>query len=215
MKGVQGNQSSAPVLAIHPTTPEPERIEQAVKELSAGRILVIPTDTVYGIAQLVTATAQPSALKEAKQRPEEKSIPLLVARVDDLVCYGSEVPSYAKKLAAEHWPGALTLVVRASKRLPRHFVAEDGSIALRMPADTITLALLKALPAPLACSSANLSGKAPATSLDELDPLIAKQVSLIIDGGSLSGGVASTVVSCLQADPRVLRPGPVTLEELR
>ena len=200
------------ILSIHPVLPEPELIHQAAEALALGRILVIPTDTVYGIAQLVSSSTSPRELREIKERPEEKNIPLLVSSLSDLERFGSGLPVYAKELAAKYWPGALTMVVRAGDALPPQFAAEDGSVALRMPACNITLALLDAVQVPLVCSSANLSGKAPATSFEELDPLVAERVAMIIDGGSLTGGVASTVVSCLGEEPKVLRPGPVRLE---
>ena len=202
---------AAPILFIDPEAPEPALIEKAAHELRAQRLLVVPTDTVYGIAQLVSCAAEPEDVARAKQRPAEKGIPLLIANPGDLERYGSAVPNYARDLAAAHWPGALTLVVHASPEIPPQFVSEDGSVALRVPAHTITLALLEAAGAPLACSSANLAGQPPATTIEELDPLVAACVALIVDGGPLSGGVASTVVSCLGEAPLVLRPGPVTL----
>jgi len=203
---------STPILSINPASPEPELIEQAARALNLGQIMVIPTDTVYGIAQLVTPTADPEELKKIKERPGEKNIPLLVASLSDLERYGTELPAFAKELAAKHWPGELTLVVRASSAMPAQFIGEDGSVALRVPACNITLALLDAVKSPLACSSANISGKPPATSLEELDPLVAERVSLIVDGGSLLGGVPSTVVCCLNEQPKLLRPGPVRVE---
>jgi tRNA threonylcarbamoyl adenosine modification protein (Sua5/YciO/YrdC/YwlC family) len=202
------------------------------------------------VGLLVSDTANPDLLFQGKQRPRDKSVPLLVASVDDLTCFGRDVPEYAEKLASRHWPGALTLVVQASAAVPEKFVATDGSIALRMPAHNIALALLKALGMPVACSSANLSGKAAARSVEQLDPELCRAAALVIDGGSLEesilssdlsstglksspnvelsssaqdslnrslsdgslgGGVASTVVSCLQVEPRVLRPGPITI----
>ena len=202
---------NTPVLNINSIVPEPGLIKQAADALVTGKILILPTDTVYGIAQLVSREASPVELKRIKQRPEEKSIPILIARPSGLQRYSSGLPVYAKELAVRHWPGALTLVVRASDEIPPAYVADDGSVALRMPAHNITLALLEACGTLLACTSANLSGEAPAVQLSELDPLLIQQADLVIDGGMLSGGVASTVVSCLGEEPLVLRPGPVTL----
>ncbi|MCL2529085.1 MAG: L-threonylcarbamoyladenylate synthase [Coriobacteriia bacterium] len=203
---------SAPTLRINPVSPEPELIKQAAEALTLGQIVVIPTDTVYGIAQLASPTADPEELKKIKERPGEKNIPLLVASLADLEHYSTELPAYAKELAAQHWPGGLTLVVRASKAMPPQFIGEDGSVALRMPACNIALALMEAAEAPLACSSANISGKPPATAFAELDPLLAERVSLIVDGGGLSGGVPSTVICCLNKQPKLLRPGAVRVK---
>lgn len=201
----------APILAINPVAPESEYIGQAASVLTGGDALILPTDTVYGIAVLVSDAIDPGLLFACKQRPREKSIPLLVSSQRDLSAFGSAVPDYAEELATLHWPGALTLVVRASEAVPEQFVAPDGSIALRMPANEIALDLLRAVGAPLATSSANLSGKPPALSAGELDPELARSVALIIDGGSLTGGVPSTVVSCLEGVPKVLRVGAVPL----
>ena len=203
---------NTPILSPNPNTPEPELIQQVAKELLAYRVVLIPTDTVYGIALIVSSETHPKELAWIKERPEEKDIPLLVSSQKDLELYSSALPLYAMELAARHWPGALTLVVRASDAIPKNFVANNGSIALRMPAHNITLALLNAVQAPLACSSANLSGKAPASSLDELDFKLAERVALMVDGGSLKAGQASTVVSCLGDEPKVLRCGPITIE---
>ncbi|MDR1088144.1 MAG: threonylcarbamoyl-AMP synthase [Coriobacteriales bacterium] len=202
---------NTPLLIINPAAPEPERIVQAAEVLLAGQFVILPTDTVYGVGLLASDTASPDRLFEGKRRQRDKGIPLLVASADELARLGRDVPEHARKLASRHWPGALTLVVRASDEVPGEFVAADGSIALRMPANDIARALLKAVGMPVACSSANLSGLAPACSVQQLDPLLRAAAALVIDGGSLSGGVASTVVSCLEDEPRVLRPGPVAI----
>ena len=202
---------SAPVIKIDPSRPQPELVDQAAQALLAGAVLVIPTDTVYGIAQLASAAKSPDELKRIKQRPEEKNIPLLVSCLDDLESCSQDLPGYARSLAAEHWPGALTLVVRASDRIPPAFRAEDGSVGLRMPNHNFILAVIALVNTPLVCSSANLSGQPPATGIDELSPQIASRVSLIIDGGKINAGQASTVLSCLGTEPQVLRAGPITL----
>ena len=202
---------TAPILRINPDVPETDLIRQAVDVLVAGKILILPTDTVYGIGLMVSVSTLPDAIFASKERPVDKSIPLLVAGLDSLTHYGLNLPDYALELAVEFWPGALTLVVQATEAVPGQFTSADGSVALRMPDHAITLALLEACRAPLACSSANLSGEAPAINIDELNDVLAQRVDLIIDGGALSGGVASTVVSCLQSEPQVLRPGPIEI----
>lgn len=199
-----------PVLKIDTACPEPELIKLAAQALRCGQILILPTDTVYGIGLLVSAEANPECLFSSKQRSADKNIPLLVSRPEDLSLFGQKVPDYAKNLATAHWPGALTLVVRASDKVPSQFVGADGSIALRMPAHNSTLALLEAAGAPLACSSANLSGEPPALCLEELNLELANAVDLIIDGGSICG-TSSAVVSCLQKEPQILRHGSLKL----
>lgn len=200
-----------PIITLDAEAPEVEPTRQAAKALAEGKVLILPTDTVYGVAVLASEKTQPETLNSLKGRPKEKGIALLIRGIDALEHYSKELPEYARLMAAYHWPGALTLVVRASKRVPPKFISVDGSVALRMPAHRITLNLLGVLDAPLACSSANLSGRNPAFSIEELDPVLAQRVDLIIDGGRVSYGKASTVVSCLGTEPVVLRQGPLAI----
>jgi L-threonylcarbamoyladenylate synthase len=155
---------------INPGQPEPKLIAQAVDIARSGAVIVFPTDTVYGVGVAAGPGFTPEALFELKGRDRDKAIPWLVSDVRALERYGEELPAYAFELARRHWPGALTLVVRASASVPLAFVARDGSIALRAPSNPIALALLAALGAPLATTSANRQGDAPATSLASLDP---------------------------------------------
>jgi L-threonylcarbamoyladenylate synthase len=194
---------------INPKRPEPQLIAQATHVARGGKVIVFPTDTVYGVGVAAGAGFTPRALFELKGRDPDKAIPWLVSDAGALERYGEGVPTYALELARGHWPGALTLVVRASALVPRAFVARDGSIALRAPANPIARALLAALRAPLATTSANRQGDAPATSLASLDPRLmdVAAVALVIDGGATPGAVPSTIVSCLDGEPRVLREG--------
>lgn len=199
------------IIKINPLEPEYELLKKAVETLEAGNTIVFPTDTVYGIGVAVLEHASPAQLMTLKHRSQNKSIPLLIGKLEELEVYGAQLPPYAFELARKHWPGALTLVVQASNKLSQQFIHADGSIALRMPAHPISLELLTLLKVPLATSSANISGLEPARSSKELDPALLKAVSLVIDGGKLNNIAPSTVVSCLEHEPRVLRKGPVTI----
>lgn len=204
---------SSKVLTIDPFVPQTNLVEQAACQLKTGKIIVFPTDTVYGVGMAVLDTSHPKALARAKNRAEDKAIALLIASPTQLQYYGHEVPAYAHKLAQAHWPGALTLVVKASNKVPPTFVAQDGSVALRVPHNAIALALLEAVDAPLATTSANLAGHDAACAVEELSPELLGNVSLVIDGGALCAGRASTVVSCLHNKPIVLRQGPIEIDE--
>jgi L-threonylcarbamoyladenylate synthase len=192
---------------INPRTPDFALIAQIADVVRCGTPFVFPTDTVYGLGMAVVEGGSLQALFELKGRDEGKAIAWLVADADALVTYGTDVPGFAFELARRHWPGALTLVVRASRAVPEAFRARDGSIALRAPASPIALALIRALGAPLATTSANRQGHPPATSLAALDPQLAARVALAVDGGPTSGLIPSTVVSCLSEHPHVLREG--------
>jgi L-threonylcarbamoyladenylate synthase len=194
------------IIRINSQQPESEMIAQAARVAQSGAVIIFPTDTVYGVGVVARAGFTPHALFELKGRDADKAIPLLVANASALERYGEEVSEVAHRLAREHWPGALTLIVRASASVPSAFVAQDGSIALRVPAHPIARALLAVIDAPLATTSANKQGDEPATSLTSLDPRLAA-AALVIDGGSTPGVAPSTIVSCLNDRPRVLREG--------
>lgn len=218
-------------LVINSYCPEPDLIAHAAALARQKAPLIFPTDTVYGVGVAVVPGASPQPLFALKGRTRDKAIAWLVADVCALDIYGDEVPTYAFALARAHWPGALTLVVRAKATVPEAFRAPDGSIALRAPSHPIPLALLKALGVPLATTSANLQGEEPATSFSSLDErlierLIARldaqqepqhaapppnhPLALGIDGGPTPGSLPSTVISCLEEHPRVIREGALS-----
>jgi tRNA threonylcarbamoyl adenosine modification protein (Sua5/YciO/YrdC/YwlC family) len=187
-----------------------------------GTPLAFPTDTVYGVGVAVMPGCTPESLFALKGRDRKKAIPWLVADVSALDEYGDEVPTYAFDLAFAHWPGALTLVIRAkasavpaptpatSTSSSAHwppFIAADGTIALRVPAHPIALALIRELGVPLATTSANLTREEPARSLATLSPKLVAHLALAIDGGTTPGLLPSTIVSCLEERPRVIREG--------
>jgi tRNA threonylcarbamoyl adenosine modification protein (Sua5/YciO/YrdC/YwlC family) len=196
----------AEVLAVDPDEPQEGVIAQAAQHLRMGHAAVIPTDTVYGVCALPRFVDQLYAIK---QRDADKAIPWLVSAFHDLEAYAANVAPYAYQLAHRFWPGALTLIVPAAPTVPREACAADGSIALRMPANTVALALIDELGLPLATSSANLQGERPATSLDTLNTHVAEKCGLVLDAGSTPGPTPSTIVSCLGEEPVVLRQGNV------
>ena len=140
--------------------------------LGRGEAVVLPTDRVYGVGVAVEAAPGPQRLFEAKHRPADKPVAWLVASPDDLERYGAAVPGYARRLAEAFWPGALTLVVRASAAVPRAFQSQAGTIGLRMPASPEALALIRAARCPLAVTSANPSGAPAPVRFEDLDPVL-------------------------------------------
>ena len=202
------------IIKIDPDSPEPDLIGRAAAVARTGAPIIFPTDTVYGIGIAALPGNLPDALYEAKQRNLDKAIPWLVADADALDVYAHDVPEYARMMAKRHWPGALTLIVKASKRVAGEFRADDGSIALRAPASQITLELIRELGVPLVTTSANMQGQPPAISVETLDDELAKQVKLVIDGGECTEKVASTIVSCLGDEPIIIRQGAITEEGL-
>ena len=180
-------------------------VAEAADALRTGAIVVIPTDTVYGIGALPEAAA---AIFDLKQRPRDKALPVLGSDVGQLGGI-AELDDGARALAEEHWPGPLTLVVR---RVPA-FTADLGgtnpeTVAIRVSAHPIARELLE-LTGPLAVTSANVSGEPPATTYEEACALAPDLICL--DGGTCDG-VPSTVLS-LVGEPKVLRRGGLDLTE--
>ncbi|MCL1890895.1 MAG: peptide chain release factor N(5)-glutamine methyltransferase [Coriobacteriia bacterium] len=192
-----------------------ENFSAVLDALQAGKPAIFPTDTVYGIGVAVNKNVSLDALYQFKERDEKKPIAWLVSDVAALLRYADAPPAYAAQLAEAFWPGALTLIVRASTEVPPEFQAKDGTIALRLPNHTNTLELIRQLGVPLATSSANLSDQAPATSVQELDPTFAAAGIPILDGGTTQGSTPSTVVSCLGAEPVVVRQGLLSKDAIK
>jgi L-threonylcarbamoyladenylate synthase len=184
-------------------------MERAAEVVRAGGIVVLPTDTVYGIGAAPHLPGAIDAVYRAKGRPEDKPLPVLAASVDDLAVV-VEFDRRATDLARRFWPGPLTLV------LPRAtgFEADLGGagvpgIGVRVPANEPALALLERT-GPLAVTSANKSDEAPATTADEARRIFGTGVDVVIDGG-ICDGVPSTVLSLLD-EATIVRPGPLDRE---
>lgn len=183
-------------------------IISAIDILKAGRPAVFPTDTVYGIGVAVEYAASPQAIFDAKQRDEGKPVAWLVGGPEALDAYGVDVPEKAYRLAERHWPGALTIVVKASDKVPESFRAPDDTIGLRMPDNDVALRLVRVV-GPIATSSANVSGgEAPRTAAD-LDPELLKCVDAVIEDDRQASGTASTVLDCSQDNPVIVRQGEI------
>lgn len=185
--------------------------ETAVAALKAGKPVVFPTDTVYGIGLSVIHATTPQAIYDIKKRDVGKPIAWLVGSVSALDEYGVDVPGSVHELVSEHWPGALTVIVKASEAVPPAFRSAAGTIGLRMPASEIALSLINAVGNPLATSSANVSGGPDPQRFTDLSPELLAQVPCAIPFDGMIEGIASTVLDCTGPEPRILRQGRVTI----
>lgn len=187
----------------------------AAEMLLAGCVLVMPTDSVYGIGcAAMTGNPAHERIFEIKRRDRSQTLPLLVADVRDLQVFGKDVPAYAATLAKRHWPGALTLVVRASEAVPPEYRATDGTVALRCPDCDLVRDIIRRTRVPLATTSANTHGEASPTSGASVEPRIVAESDLILDAGPAPVGVASTIIDCIGPAPHVLRAGAIPKEAL-
>jgi tRNA threonylcarbamoyl adenosine modification protein (Sua5/YciO/YrdC/YwlC family) len=186
----------------------------ATTAIRAGELVVMPTDTVYGLAADAFDPAAVNRLLAAKGRGRQMPPPVLVGSVATLDALASSPPSWARDLVARYWPGPLTVVVREQSSLQWDLGEARGTVAVRMPDDPVALELLGRT-GPLAVSSANLTGRPAATDADQAAEMLAEQVSVILDGGPTVDDRPSTIVDCTSSRPRVLRIGAVPVEELR
>jgi L-threonylcarbamoyladenylate synthase len=190
-----------------------ERWRDALSLLMAGSIVAIPTDTVYGIAALPEDAGAIDAIYAAKDRPSDKALPMLVATAGDAARIARISPAI-ERLCLAFWPGALTVVAVAEAGFHSPAIAEDGTVAVRMPAHDLALNLLKASCGVLAVTSANRSGEPPATSAQQVLDQLGGRIDAVIDAGLSPGGVASTVVKVTGDELIVLRQGAVPESEL-
>lgn len=192
-----------------------ENICRAATLLRAGEVVAIPTETVYGLAANAYDETAVGKIFAAKGRPQDNPLIVHIASIETLYDLVAEVPESAKKLAAAFWPGPLTMILPKSEKIPDAVSAGLSTVAVRMPSHPVARAAISESGVPLAAPSANRSGSPSPTNaayvFDDMDG----RIPLILDGGSSAVGVESTVITLATDVPRVLRPGGVTVEQLR
>lgn len=192
-----------------------EAIEKAGEILRAGEVVAIPTETVYGLAANAYDGEAVSKIFKAKGRPQDNPLIVHIAKVETLSDLVAEVPKAAEKLAAAFWPGPLTIILPKSEKIPDAVSAGLPTVAVRMPSHPVAHAVIEAAGVPLAAPSANLSGSPSPTNAKYVLDDMQGRIPLILDGGTSAVGVESTVITLATARPRVLRPGGITVEQLR
>ncbi|MCW2851626.1 MAG: Translation factor [Nocardioides sp.] len=198
-------------------TGSPDELEAALSAASVaiqrGRLVVMPTDTVYGVAAEAFDADAVKALLAAKGRGREMPPPVLVSAASTLDALAVRVPAYARALVEELWPGPLTLVCHMQSSLRWDLGDTHGTVAVRMPDHPVALELLERT-GPLAVSSANRTGMPAATDAVQADEMLGDAVEVTIDAGESPGGEASTIVDVTGSQGRVLRRGALSLERL-
>ena len=190
----------------------PQSIARALEILQAGGLVAMPTDTVYGVGALAFDAQAVERIYEAKNRPNEKAIPILMGDADDLHKVVASVPEMGFVLAGRFWPGPLTLLLPKHPSLPEG-ISNLPTVGVRVPDHAVARALLQAA-GPMAVTSANLSGLPSTTLAGEVLAQLGGRIPLILDGGRTPGGIPSTVVDCTGADPKILRQGPISRDEI-
>ncbi|MBM4458250.1 MAG: threonylcarbamoyl-AMP synthase [Chloroflexi bacterium] len=189
-------------------------LAHAAELLRRGELVAFPTDTVYGVGAVVWDAAAVAKLYTAKLRSLDKAIPVLLADPDDVTLVAGDLPAAVLRIAERFWPGPLTLVVPKGERVPAEVTSGGVTVAVRVPDHPLARALIRAAGAPVATTSANLSGQPSPVTAQDVEAQLRGRVALILDGGPCPGGVPSTVVDVSGPQPVILRPGPISLEQI-
>ncbi|MEU1384805.1 L-threonylcarbamoyladenylate synthase [Nonomuraea sp. NPDC048881] len=191
-----------------------EGLIEAATAVRRGELVVLPTDTVYGIGADAFMPPAVTALLDAKGRGRDMPPPVLVGTVRAATALVDDLGPYGQDLIDAFWPGPLTLVCRANRALSWDLGDTKGTVAVRMPLHPVALDLLKET-GPMAVSSANRSGAPAATTAEEAEEQLGDSVAVYLDGGKTTDNTPSTILDLTTAVPRMLRRGAIPVEKLR
>lgn len=189
-------------------------ISAAVTTVQAGGLVVLPTDTVYGLGADAFSPEAVAALLAAKGRGRSMPPPVLVGSVRAAAALTETLGAFGQDLIDEFWPGPLTLVLRASSTLKWDLGDTNGTVAVRMPLHPVALELLRRS-GPMAVSSANKTGEPATTTAAEAEGQLGESVEVYLDGGPCADNVPSTIVDLTSGMPRILRAGAISFDRLR
>ena len=189
-------------------------IEIAAALLSQGKVVAMPTDTVYGVACNALDEKAVEEIYRIKERSKDKPLIAQTYSLKKATSFLTHVPIHAAKLAEKYWPGAITMVLVANSNIPKSMISGGTTLGVRVPDHDMALELLKSLPFPLAVTSANKSGMPSPKSAEEVDSQIGDRIDYILDGGPSEIGIESTIVGFEDEKPVILRAGAISEEEI-
>ena len=192
-----------------------EALQEAAELLQSGEAVAFPTDTVYGLGAHALDADAVQKIYEAKGRPSDKPLIILIHERAQLDSVASYIPEEAEKLIAAFWPGPLTLVFRKQPGVIPDYVTRGlETVAVRMPNHPVALALLQLADIPVAAPSANLSGNPSPTTAAQVESELSGRIAAVVDGGVCQVGVASTILDVSGDVPVILRQGTITRAQL-
>jgi L-threonylcarbamoyladenylate synthase len=200
------------VRAVDAERPDPGTMETAGAIVGAGGLVAFPTESFYGLGADALDPGAIARVFEVKGRPERKPLLVLVDSVEMVEGLAARVSDGARALMARHWPGALTLVLPASARVPAGLTGGTGTLGVRMPDHAVARALVHAAARPITAPSANPADAPPPLTATAVREYFDGRIELILDGGPTAGGTGSTIADCTVWPPRILRQGPVIVE---
>lgn len=215
LKSAARNAKGTLWIKVNPKKPETDLIRIAADVIKKGGLVAFPTETVYGLGADALDPDAVAKIFKAKERPADNPIIIHVADKDDVYRLAEHIPDKAEKLMDKFWPGPLTLILQRSSMVPHITVASLDTVAIRMPDNKVALALIDESDTPIAAPSANRAGKPSPTTAQHVIDDLAGRIDVVLDGGPTRVGVESTVVDVTTRVPQILRPGGISLEELR
>jgi tRNA threonylcarbamoyl adenosine modification protein (Sua5/YciO/YrdC/YwlC family) len=204
----------AELLKVSAGTPDSTAISYAVDFIKRGQVVAVPTDTFYGLAADPFNLSAVEEIYRVKGRPENRALPILVDSIEQAAILTRDLPLNFLKLARKFWPGALTIVVQGSNRLPMKVTANKGRVALRWPKSRVACAIIGQLGSPITGTSANISGFPSCSNAQELVKQLGERLPLILDSGETGATVSSTIVDLEDDDWKIVREGQVPEEEI-
>jgi L-threonylcarbamoyladenylate synthase len=203
-------------LVVDASRPATATLGEAARVLRAGELVAFPTETFYGLGVHALDAAAVGRIFQAKGRPAEKPLLVLVDTVSMVTLVARDVPARARRLMDRYWPGPLTLVLAAHPDLPVALTAGTGTIGIRLSSHPVARSLVTALGAPITAPSANRHGATSPRTADEVVAGLGDRVDLVLDGGPTPGGPPSTLLDLTRTPPVVLRAGALvpTQEDL-
>jgi len=192
-----------------------QQVEYGISVLKQGGLVAFPTDTVYGLGANARMVEAIERIYQVKRRPRDMALPILLSDLDQIGEVAENVSQLAWLLARTFLPGALTLVLSRAKSIPDIIAGGGSTVAVRVPAHPVPLALVEGLGAPVVGTSANVSGKPSPLTAAEVGNQFGGDIELIIDAGQCPGGKESSVVDVTGEVPVILREGAISGEELR
>ncbi len=204
----------AKTIEVDPSAPQPHLLQKAVDIILAGGIIVFPTDTTYGLGVNPFDDEAVSKVFKVKQRDPLKPLLILISEKQQLDELTTDISDAAKKLTAELWPGALTLIFKTSKEIANFKIGESYKIGIRLPDSALVRKLSQLAKIPITASSANPSGQPSSLTAQQALKYFGKNIDLIIDGGPAGSKNESTVLDVSVTPPLLIREGVISLARL-
>ena len=212
---LRGSTLPAELLKVSAEAPEASSLRYACDFIQRGQVVGIPTDTYYGLAADPFNLAAVGEIYRVKGRPETRALPILVNSIEQAKTLAREVPDNFLKLARAFWPGALTLLLDASNRIPLKVTANTGRVALRWADCKIVRTLIEVLEGPITGTSANISGFPACTNAEQLVKQLGERLPLILDAGETGAVLASTIIDLRGERWHIIREGIITEADIR